>query len=81
MMPFFELFTKEPVIVVLAVAEQDVEIVIAKDTLCMPSFDQTLNEIDNRWTIGSTVGQIAYKNQSSAIGMYSIAAVTEMFEQ
>jgi len=78
---FFVFFAKEPAIVVLAVAEQDVEIVIAKDALRTTGFDQTLNEIDNRWAIWATVGQIADEDESSAIGMLSIAAVAKMFEQ
>jgi hypothetical protein len=78
---FFELFAKEPVIVVLSVAQQNVHIVIAKNTLGTPRFDETLNEIDNGWAIRPTVGQVAHEDESSALGMLPVAVVTEMFEQ
>jgi hypothetical protein len=78
---FLVFFAKEPTIVVLAVAEQDVQIVIAQHTLGTTDFDKTLNEIDDGRAVGATVGQIADKDKSSAIGMLPAVAVAKVSEQ
>ena len=59
-------------------AEQDVEIVIAKHTLSPPCFDETLNDIDDGWAVWSSVRKVANEDKSAAIGMCSIAFVTEV---
>jgi hypothetical protein len=78
---FLVFFAKEPTAVVLAMAEQDVQIVVAKDALRPACCDETLDKIDDCWTIWATVGQIADEDESAAIGMLPVVAVAKMSEQ
>ena len=78
---FLVFFAKEPTIVVLAVAEQDVQIVIAQHTLGTTDFDKTLNEIDDGRAVGATVSEVADEDEYSAIGMLSVVAVAKLCKQ
>jgi hypothetical protein len=78
---FLVFFAKEPTVVVLAMAEQDVQIMVAQNALRPASFDEALDEIDDRWTIWATVSEVADEDEYSAIGMLSVVAVAKLCKQ
>ena len=73
--------TEEPSVIVLVFAKQDVQVVIPKHTLSTSRFDETLNEINNRWTIRATVCQIAYEDEPLLVRVRPIGSVTQMTHQ
>ena len=76
-----ELFAKEPMIVVLAVVQKDVQIVISQNALSCSRLNETLNTSDNTGTIGTTVCQITDENESSFLRMRTIGRVAKMQEK
>ena len=76
-----ELFAEEPVIVVLAVVQKDVEVVITQNALSCSRLNETLNKRDNTRTVRSTVCQITNENESSLLRVRTIGSVAKMLEK
>ena len=73
-----KLVAKIPRIVVLPMAQQNIQIVIAKHALCPPRFHQHLNQPNDRRTIRPAIRQIANKHKPPALRVRAMRIVPEM---
>jgi hypothetical protein len=73
-----KLLTEIPGIIELSMAQQNIEIMIAKHALSPPHVDEPLNQSNDRRTIRPAIRQIADKHKPPPFSMRSIFVVTEM---
>ena len=72
---------EEPVVVVFLIAEQDVEVMVAKNALCRASFYQRLHASNDCRAVGAAVSQVAEKDEAAPIRMHPVGAVAELPEK
>ena len=65
----------------LAVAKQNVEVVIPKNALSSACIDQLPDEGHDSGAVGAAVGEVADKNESAAFGVESVSAVAQTVHQ
>ena len=73
--------TKEPVVVVFAISQQDIEIVVTQHAVRPPGLDQTLHQLDHSRAIGPPVGQVPGKHQPPRLRMGTVLGVAQSIEQ
>jgi hypothetical protein len=76
-----ERLTEEPVVVEFFMAQQNVQFVVAKDTLRLSGSDEFRDKVDNSRTVGTAVGQVAKKNEASACRVQSRRGVTQLMQR
>ena len=72
---------KEPVVVVFAMSQQDIEVVVAEHAVRPFCLDQTLHQLDYSRAIGSPVGQVSGKHQPPRLRMGTVLGVAQPLEQ
>jgi hypothetical protein len=55
--------------------------VVAKDTLRRSGADEFRDQVDNSWTVGTAVGQVAKKNEASACRVQSRGGIVQLMQQ
>jgi hypothetical protein len=71
----------EPVVVIFLVAEQEIQVVIAKDALRQAVLDEPLNEGDHGGAVWPTVGEIAHEDEPPPFGVNAVFSIAEAGEQ
>jgi hypothetical protein len=69
------------VVILLLVSKKNVEVVVPEDTLSMARLDKALHLLHNSGAVGSTVGQIAKKNESSSFLVCPVSGVSQFSQE
>jgi len=72
---------KKPVVVVFAIAMQDIQVVISMNTLGKPRIDKALHQINHRWAIRPPVRQLADEHESPIVRVRPIGGVAQVAHQ
>ena len=72
---------REPAISRLALAAQQIELMIAEQALRMPQPHECTHELDDRRTVGSAISEVTHEDESPALQMPPDLVVTESPQQ
>ena len=72
---------REPLIAILGIATQQVQLMVAQNTLCTPFLDQSFDQFNHGRAIRAAIDKITYKYQTPTIRVIAILVVVKLIQQ